>query len=100
MSLLVENNRAGLWRKMALCFALALVGALAADVRSPSLAQNGNILPPPKSNLVPVHWPDLTNLEPDVREQLTSLQNSLSVTVKNPRTSDTTLAKAYGTMGE
>jgi tetratricopeptide (TPR) repeat protein len=67
-------------------------------------AQTGSndtgILPSPRKDLVPVHWPDLLKLEPDVREQLTSLQDSLSVTVKNPATSDATLAEAYGTMGE
>jgi len=47
-----------------------------------------------------MHFPDLTKLEADVREQLVSLQNSLSTTVKNPRSSDATLAEAYGTMGE
>jgi hypothetical protein len=47
-----------------------------------------------------MHFPDLTKLEADVREQLASLQNSLSATVKNPKSSDATLAEAYGTMGE
>ena len=66
----------------------------------PSFAQTENALPPPKPNLVAVHWPDLTKLESEVREQLASLQNSLSVTVKNPATPEATLSEAYGTMGQ
>jgi tetratricopeptide (TPR) repeat protein len=86
--------------KMALCLAFALIVTLVAEHGLPSFAQTENVLPPPKSNLVAVHWPDLTNLEADVREQLTSLQSSLSATVKNPATSAATLGEAYGTMGE
>jgi tetratricopeptide (TPR) repeat protein len=58
------------------------------------------ILPPARKDLGPVHWPDMTALEADVREQLTSLQNGLSETVKSPATTEATLAEAYGTMGE
>ena len=86
--------------KMALCLTFALIVTLMAEPGLPSFAQTENVLPPPKSNLVAVHWPDLTNLEADVREQLISLQSSLSVTVKNPATSESKLAEAYGTMGE
>jgi len=85
---------------MALCLTFALIVTLMAEPGLPSFAQTENVLPPPKSNLVAVHWPDLTNLEADVREQLISLQSSLSVTVKNPATSESKLAEAYGTMGE
>src|ERR671915_537400 len=57
---------------------LVMIPALRADVPAQSVSQNNNVLPPPKSNLVAVHWPDLSKLEPDVREQLLSLQNSLA----------------------
>ena len=86
--------------KMALCLTFALIVTLMDEPGLPSFAQTENVLPPPKSNLVAVHWPDLTNLEADVREQLISLQSSLSATVKNPATSESKLAEAYGTMGE
>ena len=81
------------------CLVLVLI-ALASEFASPSFAQIENVLPPPKPNLVAVHWPDLTKLEVDVGEQLASLQNSLSATVKNPETTEATLSVAYGTMGQ
>jgi len=76
---------------------LLLISAFsnAADVRCQT-----NILQPPHKELVPVHFPDLSKLEPDVREQLTSFQNSLSTTVKDPATTPATLSQAYATMGE
>jgi protein O-mannosyl-transferase len=92
-----EMNR--MHRKLSLSLVLVLI-AVACEFGLPSLAQGETVLPPPKPNLVPVHWPDLTKLEVDVREQLSSLQNSLSATVKNPATSDVTLSQAYGTMGQ
>lgn len=69
------------------------------EVRSQKVAGPNDILPPPRSDLVPVHWPDLTKLEADVREQLVSLQSSLLATVKT-NSSAATLGNAYGTMGE
>ena len=44
--------------------------------------------------------PDLSQLESDVRNQITSQQNSLSATVKDPRASNAQLSEAYGAMGE
>jgi tetratricopeptide (TPR) repeat protein len=85
-----------------LSISLLLIAAFchAALVRSQTSSSDNSILQTPRKDLVPVHWPDLTKLEADVREQLTSLQNSLSATVKNPVTSEATLSEAYGTMGE
>lgn len=59
-----------------------------------------SLLPAPKPNLLAIHFPDLSKLEPDVREQIESLQNSLAGLVKNAATPDATLSEAYGTMGE
>ncbi len=55
---------------------------------------------PARANLVPVEWPDLNRLEPEVREQLTSLQSSLEAMAKKPGTSNGALSEAFGTMGE
>ena len=57
-------------------------------------------LAPPKPTLVAVHWPDLSQLESDVRNQITSQQNSLSAAVKDPGASDVGLSAAYGATGE
>jgi len=46
-----------------------------------------------------VHWPDLTKLEAEVREQLMSLQSALAKTVKT-NSSEATLSNAYGAMAE
>jgi len=85
---------------MSKILSISLVIISAFCYAAPVHGQTDSILAPPKSNLVPVHWPDLTKVEADVREQLASLQNSLTSTVSNPATSDSTLSEAYGTMGE
>jgi len=58
------------------------------------------LLPPPKAALLPVHWPDLAQLESDVREQIKSEQNALAEAVKNASTTDADLSEAYGLMGQ
>jgi hypothetical protein len=50
-----------------------------------------------RENLVTVHFPDLSQLESDVRNQITSQQNSLAAAVKDPSAN---LSEAYGAMGE
>jgi tetratricopeptide (TPR) repeat protein len=60
-------------------------------------AQVNDQLPPPKPTLVAVHFPDLSHLESDVRNQITSQQNSLAAAVKDP---DANLSAAYGATGE
>ena len=87
-------------RKMCAAVLALVVFAASAEARSQSIPQNDNVLPPPKTELVAVHWPDLSKLEPDVREQLLSLQNSLASVVKNTASPDALLNEAYGTMGE
>jgi tetratricopeptide (TPR) repeat protein len=47
-----------------------------------------------------VHWPDLSKLENDVRNQITAQQNSLAATVKDPRANNANLSEAYGEMGQ
>jgi tetratricopeptide (TPR) repeat protein len=60
-------------------------------------AQVTDHLPPPKPTLVAVHWPNLSQLENDVRNQITSQQNALAAAVKDPGAN---LSAAYGAMGE
>ncbi len=70
------------------------------EVHAQEPAQSAILPPPAKSNLQPVHLPDLTNLEADVRAQLTSAQSTLAAAVTNPATPVATLSEAYGAMGE
>lgn len=53
----------------------------------------------PRKDLVVVRWPDLTNLEDSVREQITALQNMLTAAAKN-RAPDTVLSDTYGKLGQ
>ena len=48
---------------------------------------------------VGVHFPDLSQLEADVREQIKSQQDILVATVKDPKSTDTKLSAAYGDLG-
>jgi tetratricopeptide (TPR) repeat protein len=86
--------------RFGICGILAVVWAAQVDIRAQTNMQSGAFLPPPKATLVTVHWPDLTKLEADVREQLSSLQTSLADTVKDPGSIEAKLGEAYGTMGE
>lgn len=63
-------------------------------------SQTDQILKPPRRDLVALHWPDLTNLEESVREQVTSLQDSLSANAKKPSVAAITLSEAYGKLGQ
>src|SRR5215204_1079501 len=63
-------------------------------------SQTDQILKPPRKDLVALHWPDLTNLEQGVREQVTLLQNSLAANAKDRSVSAITLSEAYGKLGQ
>lgn len=61
---------------------------------------DGGVLPPARKGLVALHWPNLANLEEGVREQVTTLQNSLTTAAKDPSTTDTALSETYGKLGQ
>jgi tetratricopeptide (TPR) repeat protein len=46
------------------------------------------------------HRVDLSQLEPDVRAQIKSYQQALDATLKDPKSTDTKRAAAYGALGE
>ena len=48
---------------------------------------------------VAVHFPDLTQLEAEVRDQIKSNQEALVATVKDPKSTDAKLSAAYGDLG-
>jgi len=87
---------------MGLCAAILIIFAAAAEAHPQRTTQHDSVLPPPKSNLVPLHWPDLTTLEADVREQLVSAQNALTATasLRDPGPEDAALSEAYGDLGQ
>ena len=99
MSILAERRRTRAYRLGVLGLALLTIFSSSLEVRSQNANRPDELLPAPRSNLVPVHWPDLTKLEADVREQLMSLQSSLAKTVK-ANSSEATLSNAYGAMAE
>jgi len=47
-----------------------------------------------------IHWPDLSQLEPDVRDQIKSQQDILISTIKDTHSTEAKLSAAYGAMGE
>src|SRR4030081_2875349 len=97
---LAIQNRCQDYRQLGICLSLLIIFAFAPAAQLQTTVSSDNFLSPPSSNLVPVHWPDLTQLEPEVREQLVSSQNALAAAVKNPTTSAAMLSEAYGGLGE
>src|ERR1051325_9018979 len=57
-------------------------------------------LRPPRPTLVAVHFPDLSQLERGVRNQLNSLQELTAAVIKNSGSTDAQLSEAYGGLGE
>ena len=57
-------------------------------------------LPPPKPTLIAVHVPDLTQLESEVRDQLSFFQGSLANVIKDPSATNEKLGEAYGELGQ
>src|SRR5882724_865405 len=100
MKALVERGRTRVQRRWVLYLLLVSVFSPVPEGRPQGTAQTDDFLPPPRANLLPLHWPDLTKVEPEVREQLASLQAALAATAKNPKTMGTARSEAYGTMGE
>lgn len=99
MNRVFEKSSARVFQKMGLCLAL-IIFALVAEARPQRTAPDDNVLPPPKSTLVPLHWPDLTKLETDVREQLVSAQNALAAAARDAGTPAAALSEAYGMTGQ
>src|SRR3989441_2747757 len=100
MKVMIETSKTRICGQWGLCFALLTMLSLASETRPQGNARVNDFLPPPRANLLPLHWPDLTKLEPEVREQLANLQAGLAATTKNPNTKGAVLGQAYGTMGE
>jgi tetratricopeptide (TPR) repeat protein len=55
---------------------------------------------PQRPRLVEVHWPDLSQLEPEVRTQIKSQQDTLIATINDASSSQNKLGLTYGALGE
>lgn len=66
----------------------------------PQRDTKGSILAAPRSNLVAIHWPDLSTVEVEVYRHLLKEQALLTAAVKVADASDVTLSEAYGSMGQ
>src|SRR5439155_1347961 len=97
---MIKRSKTRVCSQWGLCLALVSVLSPALQGRPQGTARTNDFLPPPRADLLPLHWPDLTKLEADVREQLMSLQAGLAATVKKTEATEATLSEAYGTMGE
>ncbi len=50
--------------------------------------------------LPPIHWPDVSKLEPEVRDQLTEVEKSLTGAINKADTTDAELADRFGEAGK
>jgi tetratricopeptide (TPR) repeat protein len=63
-------------------------------------SQQSAVLPPPRPALIALHWPDLSQLETEVKTQIKSQQDALITTTKDKNSNDNELSIAYGMLGE
>ena len=78
------------------CGCFVCIGVCAAQTNT----LDSNSLPAPRPSLVAVRFPDLDQLEREVRDHLNSLQKSTTAVIKNPAATDAQLSEAYGALGE
>src|SRR5260370_6915110 len=102
MNRVLQKSSSRVLRHPGFWMALLIICASIGEAQSQRTTGNNDTLPPPRSNLVSLHWPDLTTLEAVVREQLLSAQKALTAaaTIRDPVTTDATLSEAYGEAGE
>src|ERR1044071_4169753 len=53
-----------------------------------------------RRDLVAIRWPDLTNLEYGVREQIKGLETSVVIAARNPALAPSGLGEEYGKLGQ
>jgi len=96
----VQRQLAGILYSLLLCLTLAAVWSAPINVLGQANNQTSKILLPPRSTLAPVHLPDLSQLENEVRDQLENLQDSLASLLRDSNSNDEKLSEAYGGLGE
>jgi tetratricopeptide (TPR) repeat protein len=96
----MERSKTRGYRRWVVFLALLIILSPVPQAHPQGTAQVSELLPPPRPNLVAVHWPDLTQLEPEVREQLESHRAALATMAKTPGVKEPALGEAYGVAGE
>ena len=85
-------------RQSLLTFGLMLL--VAATLATNVLALSSTQSIQSRKDLVPVHWPDITKLEPEVRDHLVGVEKSLTAAINKPETTEAELAESYGEAGK
>ena len=94
--------RAGLTRRFCLSVStVVLIGLTSGiyDVQAQSQSPEAS-LTAPRVGLLPLRFPEMANLDPDVREQLQFFQKHLANLAGNLETTDAELGEAYGQLGQ
>ncbi len=91
----LKNSLSNLFR---IAFLLTII--LSVNNFSQNISDDKNLLPSPMKGLVAIHYPDLKDLEKEVREQIESFQIFLLKATKTSPTTKDDLGNSYGTMGE
>src|SRR5258706_16482808 len=78
MNRVLHKGSSRVLRHLGFWMALLIICASIGEAQPQRTSGNNDTLAPPKSNLVSLHWPDLTNLEAVVREQFLSAQKALT----------------------
>lgn len=84
--------------RCAISICLVLISTL--SLAHSQTTSDNSVLQPPRKDLAPLHFPDLSKMEEGVREQLAKLQESLAVVARNPKTSGEALSDAYGSLAQ
>jgi tetratricopeptide (TPR) repeat protein len=88
----------GLHLKLVICLTIIVASVPCAWITAQT--NQGSVLPPPAPGLSAVQLPDTRNMEPEVREHLTTAQHALAAAAKDPSTPADKLGEAYGMMGQ
>ncbi|HVQ39873.1 MAG TPA: tetratricopeptide repeat protein, partial [Pyrinomonadaceae bacterium] len=86
--------------RLGIFLAMAIAASVVIAPRATGQTNQESVLPPSRPGLSAVQLPDISSLEPDVREHLTWAQNSLVAALKEPATADNRLAELYGLTGQ
>lgn len=95
MRLLQQSHlRQNIWQLMIPLMICGLILLVA-----PGPLHNGQAQSAQARGLPAIHWPDVSKLEPEVRDQLTEVQKSLTAAINKPETTDAALAESLGNAG-